>query len=106
MNEKVFSIASKFYEARTRVREILGDQFRPVIQKYMDAIKKLGANNNLSTLDSAKVCIQFSLQDQDAIGAMKFMAACVEIIEPSNTAMDGNPSNKVMDGNQSKQVAP
>jgi hypothetical protein len=83
VNEKAVSIAARFYEARTRVREILGDQWRPVIQKYMDAIRKLGAKNNLSTLDAAKVCIQFSLQDQDAIGAMKFMAACVEIIEPS-----------------------
>jgi hypothetical protein len=84
MNEKAISIAARFYEARTRAREILGSQYQPTISKYIGCINRLCSRENITTLQAAQACIKFSLQDQDAIGAMKFMAACVEIIEPSN----------------------
>lgn len=84
INEKVIGIAAKLYQARRLCRELMGDVYAQVIKTYKDAIRRVMFEKHLDTLQAAALCIQTATHDGDAIGAMKYMAACVEIIEPSN----------------------
>lgn len=81
INQLQIGIAAKLYKCRDRAKALYGDEYPVRIQPFIQGIEQVKEKNGVDTLDAA-IAITQALDD-DGIAIALFMAAAVEIIEPS-----------------------
>jgi hypothetical protein len=76
-------IAAKLYNCRDTAKRFFGDKYKERLQPYIHIVKEVMKANNLDELQSLLKISETSLYQENGMGQMMFMAAVVELIEPS-----------------------
>ena len=77
-------MAAKLYECRDTAKRFFRDEYSEKLQPYTHIVKEVMKANNLEELPALlKISGTLSFQE-NPMAAMMFMAAVVELIEPSN----------------------
>lgn len=84
-SEKIVSIASELYSARTSVKTILGEKkFQEAVEGFRPILARICQRDGLSQLQALKIILQDMQNNGSAsIDKQIVTAACAEIIEPS-----------------------
>jgi hypothetical protein len=78
-------MAAKLYECRDAAQSLFGDGYMNKIQPYKEMIQVVMKANNIGEIPALLKISQTETYQENAVGQMMFMAAVVELIEPSNT---------------------
>lgn len=80
--ERVIDIAARLYECRRAARQVLGDQYKENIQKWMGLLREYSSTHNVSSLNAARI-LATEATGHGPWTTIYLMAAAVEIEEPS-----------------------
>lgn len=85
MNEII--MAAKIYEYRDACKKIWGNDWKSKITPNMDLINAAMKNHSIDNEVEAALILIKEMKNKDTSGVltMKFIAAAVELIEPSNS---------------------
>jgi hypothetical protein len=83
MRQQVVEIAAKLYQARESVRRLFPVNWPQAVAPHMRCIRALVLNRKLSVVEATKTCITEAMNQGQPETATLFMAACVEILEPT-----------------------
>lgn len=76
-------MAAKLYDCRDTAKRFFRDEYKEKLQPYTHIVKEVMKANNLEELPALlKISETYSFQETP-MAAMMFMAATVELIEPS-----------------------
>ncbi len=76
-------LAMKLTKARDAAKGLLGDQYQETILPYKHIIKEVMKANNLEELPAVLKISETQMFQEDPIKQIMFMAAAVELIEPT-----------------------
>jgi hypothetical protein len=76
-------IASKLYECHDSAKSLYGADFKSKVQWYVDVILKWNEQRKTDTLKTVLAICQTETVSGNGMAMMMFLAAAVEIIEPS-----------------------
>lgn len=76
-------MTAKLYEAREAAKRFLGDRYPAAMREYGEAIKVVATASNIDLIPAATKMSQRALDDGHPYASLFTMAACVELIEPS-----------------------
>lgn len=82
--EKQIKIAAKLYECRDIAKMIYKNEYKEEIQPYIDALKKIMKAKDLQVIPALLLISKTDLYQGSGMTQLMFMAAVVEILEPSN----------------------
>lgn len=83
--EQQIQMAAKLYSARDTVRRLWADDWREMIRDQTQVIMTLMEREHCNEIEAMiKACQKAMEQGHDAHTAILFMAACVEMVEPSD----------------------
>lgn len=82
MREQI-QIAAKLYRCQEAAQQLYGDEYKAKVKTYIDYIKAFSAKHNLETLPAVISICKDQIIRSNGVTLMLFMAAAVEIIEPS-----------------------
>jgi len=81
--EKQVKIAAKLYECRDTAKRFFKDEYKVKLKPYTHIIKAVMKANNLEEIPALLKISKTYTYQENAMGQMMFMAAVVELIEPS-----------------------
>lgn len=81
--EQQIKLANKLYECRDSAKLLYREQYHEKVQWYKDVINNAQKKWNKDILQSAIGLCKLPQIQENGIAVMMFMAAAVEIIEPS-----------------------
>lgn len=81
--EKQIKMAAKLYECRDTAKRFFKDEYPEKLKPYTHIIKAVMAANNIDVIPALLKVAQTDTYQENAMGQMLFMAATVELIEPS-----------------------
>lgn len=81
--EKLVSVASKLYSARSSLKTLFADTFETRCQEWQEVIRKVMEANSFTELEAMLDILQNL--DGKEIAQMWVMAATVEMLEPSKS---------------------
>lgn len=81
--EKEIKIAAKFYECRDTAKLFYKDKFYENIEPHTNIIKAVMKANQVDVLPSILIISKTNMYKDNGMTQMLFMAAAVEILEPS-----------------------
>jgi len=81
--EKQIKMAAKLYECRDTAKKFLGAEYKERLKPYTQILKATMKANNLEEIPALLKVSQTETYQDNPIGQMMFMAATVELIEPS-----------------------
>lgn len=82
--EKAVKAAAKLYECRDTAKKFFGAEYKTTLEPYIDIVKKTMAANNCNELRALLNYIsKTNMYNDSGMAQMLFMAAVVELIEPS-----------------------
>ena len=81
--EKQVKIAAKLYECRDTAKRFFKAEYKAKLEPYTHIIKAVMKANNLEEIPALLKVSQTHTYQDNAMGQMMFMAAVVELIEPS-----------------------
>ena len=84
MREQI-QIAAKLYECHDCAKKLFGAEYKAKIQWYIDTLNNYSAHYKVETLKAVIAICQTDIVKGNGMALMLFMAAAVEIIEPSKT---------------------
>jgi hypothetical protein len=82
--EQQTKIAAKLYQCRDTAKRFFKDEFYTKLEPYKALIKTVMAANKLEEIPALLKISQTETYSENAMAQMMFMAAVVELIEPSN----------------------
>jgi uncharacterized membrane protein len=83
MTEKEIKIAAKLYQCRDTAKKLYKDEYDKKLLTYKNFIQAHMKKFNIDVLPSVLEICSFDSVKCDGITTMLFMAAAVELIEPS-----------------------
>ena len=82
--EKQIKIAYKLYQCRDAAKRFYKDEFASKIEPYKECIRKYMLNNGSDEMTSViEICNIDEIKQKGDFCTIMFMAAAVELIEPS-----------------------
>lgn len=81
--EQQIRMASRLYECRDSAKFLFGSQFQQKIEWYKAIILKWNKDRKTETLKTVMAICELEVVRGDGVAMMMFLAAAVEIIEPS-----------------------
>lgn len=81
--EKGIKMTAKLYECRDTAKAFLKEQFNEKLQPYTHIIKEVMKANNLDTIPALLKISKTQHYQENGFAQMMYMAAVVELIEPS-----------------------
>jgi len=76
-------MAAKLYECRDIAKRFFKDEYKTKLEPYTHIIKAVMKANNLEEIPALLKISQTETYQENPMGQMLFMAAVVELIEPS-----------------------
>lgn len=83
ITEKEIKMAAKLYECRDTAKRFFRDEYAEKLKPYTHIIKQVMAANKIDVIPALLKVAQTQTYQENAMGQMLFMAATVELIEPS-----------------------
>jgi|688.fasta_scaffold1254114_2 hypothetical protein len=83
ITEKEIKIAAKLYECRDTAKKFFRNEYSEKLKPYTHILKQVMAANKLDVIPALLKVAQTNMYQENAMGQMLFMAATVELIEPS-----------------------
>lgn len=83
--EQAIKLAAKLYECRDTAKRLLGDGYQARMDAYGQIIKSTAMTTGTSEMSAAIACAN----RLGGLPAVYYLAAAVEIAEPSNTKSTG-----------------
>ncbi len=83
-------VAARFYEARDICRRLWGAEYARKIGPWMEQLRSVMIRHELQALDAAKTLLEYYNQHGNGFAMMFVLAACVELIEPSEPSPCGD----------------
>jgi len=81
--EKVIKIAAKLYEVRSVARRFFNDDYQKRLEPYIHIIKQTMKANDIDAMKALLLVSETNMFKDNEIAPMLFIAAAVEIEEPS-----------------------
>lgn len=81
--EKEIKIAAKLYECRDTAKRFFRDEYAAKLKAYISIIKAVMKANELDEIQALLKISKTETYKENGMGQMMFMAAVVEIMEPS-----------------------
>ena len=81
--EQQIKIAAKLYDCRKTAKRFFKEEYQTKLEPYTDLIKETMMENNLEELPALLKISETLLYHDNPMAQMMFMAATVELIEPS-----------------------
>jgi hypothetical protein len=81
MNE--VQVVAKLYECRDTAKRFFGQEYKKKLEPYTHIIKAVMKANNLEEIQALFKISQTETYQENPMGQMMFMAAVVELTEPS-----------------------
>lgn len=81
--EQQIKVAAKLYECRDTAKKLYGTEYKFKIKWYIDALNSYAKYKGLDTIPAAIDYCSDPQASVNGMAVMLFMAAAVEIIEPS-----------------------
>lgn len=82
-------MAAKLYDCRETAKKFFREKYKERLQPYTDLLKAVMKANNLEEIPALLKISQTETYKENEMAQMMFMAAVVELIEPSLT-IDNN----------------
>lgn len=82
--EKEIKIAAKLYKCRDAAKSFFRDEFKEKIKPYSQLISEVMKANELDEMRALLKISHTNAYQESALSQMMFIAALVEMIEPSN----------------------
>ena len=76
-------MTAKLYKARDTARALLGERFAEKMHEYGDLIQQVAKAKNIELIPAMTAIAKVAVDDGYPYAAMFTMAACVELIEPT-----------------------
>jgi len=83
MNEQHIKMAAKLYKCRDAAKSLYGDGYKDRLKVYTNVIQGHMKKFNLDVLPSVIEICNFKSVRDDGTAQMLFLAAAIELIEPS-----------------------
>jgi len=77
-------MAAKLYECRDTAKSFYRNEYKTKLQPYIRIVKEVMKANNLDSIPALLLISKTETYQESGMTQMLFMAAVVEIIEPSN----------------------
>jgi hypothetical protein len=81
--EKQIKMAAKLYECRDTAKAFFKEQYKEKLQPYTHILKQVMKANNLEEIPALLKISQTEHYQENGMAQMMYMAAVVELIEPS-----------------------
>lgn len=81
--EKQVKMAAKLYECRDTAKRFFKEEYKAKLEPYTHILKAVMKANNLDEIPALLKISKTHTYQENAMGQMMFMAAVVELIEPS-----------------------
>lgn len=81
--EAQIKIAAKLYECRDTAKQFMGKDFHTKLKPYMELVKATMRDNKLCALKALLKISETETYQNSGMAQLLFMAAAVEIMEPS-----------------------
>lgn len=81
--EKEIKMAAKLYECRDTAKSFFKEKFKEKLQPYTHIIKEVMKANNLEEIPALLKISKAQHYQENGFAQMMYMAAVVELIEPS-----------------------
>jgi hypothetical protein len=81
--EKEIKIAAKLYECRDTAKRFFREKYAERLKPYMHIVQEVMKANELEVLEAILKISKTQTNQEDGMRQMLFMAAAVELIEPS-----------------------
>lgn len=88
--EKEIKIAAKLYQCRDTAKRFFKEEYKEKLKPYTRVLEAMKKIINSDTLPALLECLKLKLIDDNGMGQMMFMAAAVEMIEPSKDMENEN----------------
>lgn len=82
--ETQIKIAAKLYQCRDTAKSFLKDKYKEKLEPFTHLIKETMKANNMDEIHALLLIIQTHHYQDNYMAQMMYMAAVVEMIEPSN----------------------
>lgn len=82
-NEQQAKLAAKLYECRDSAKALFGNEYKERVEPYAHKIRQHQINQKIDTLPAVLAICSLPHVKINEMATMLFMAAAVEIIEPS-----------------------
>ena len=76
-------MAAKLYECRDTAKSFFKEEYKTKLQPFTHIVKEVMKANNLEEIPALLRISKTSTYQEDGMAQMMFMAAVVELIEPS-----------------------
>jgi hypothetical protein len=83
-NEQQVKLAARLYECRDAAKALYGKEYKAELKWYISRIYDYQKQQKVETLPAVLAICSLPTVKENASTTMLFMAAAVEIIEPSN----------------------
>ena len=86
MNEQYVKMAARLYQCRDTAKSLAklkAQDYKIMIQPYINIINKIKLENKIDTIPALLQISELQFYQDDGMVQLLFMAATVEIIEPS-----------------------
>lgn len=81
--EQQVKLAYKLYRCRDAAKKLYGNEYKERVYSYMHRIRQHQENQKIDTLPAVLAICSLPHVKENEMAVMLFMAAAVEIIEPS-----------------------
>ena len=83
MDETRVKITAKLYECRDTAKSFFRDEYKSKLEPYIHIVKEVMKANNLEEIPALLKISKTNMFQDNGMAQMMFMAAVVELIEPS-----------------------
>jgi hypothetical protein len=81
--EQQVKMAARLYQCRDAARKLYGNEYKSKVKWYIDTIEKCKKDHDTNTLRAVLALCNLPSVKENGMSTMLFMAAAVEIIEPT-----------------------
>ena len=82
-NEKTVKMAARLYECRDTAKRFLGSEYKAKLESYLSNLRKVMDVEGVGAIEALLVISKLPHYAESGFIQMMYMAAVVEIIEPS-----------------------
>lgn len=83
ISEQQIKMASKLYECRDTAKAFFKEQYKEKLLPYTHVLKEVMKSNNLTEISALLKISKTNHYQENGMAQMMYMAAVVELIEPS-----------------------
>lgn len=85
IGEKEVKAVAKLYECRDAAKMLFKEEYKSKLEPFIHIVKQTMKANKVDVIPSLLIISKTRTYQESGMAQMLFMAAIVEIIEPSNT---------------------